>query len=64
MPKTGFFKAIGEPYKSIRYDELCVTGDHVNVRWNAEDCEFTISGTYGLERVEAAKEARSGGSDE
>ncbi|KAJ9123108.1 hypothetical protein QFC22_001298 [Naganishia vaughanmartiniae] len=47
MPKPTFFSVFGEPEKSVRYDTLFITGEHVNARWNPDDKEFSLSGTFG-----------------
>ncbi|KAJ9107441.1 hypothetical protein QFC21_000894 [Naganishia friedmannii] len=47
LPKDVFFSVFGQPQKSMRYDTLFITGDHVNARWNPDDKEFSLSGTFG-----------------
>ncbi|KAK4164103.1 hypothetical protein QBC43DRAFT_289337 [Cladorrhinum sp. PSN259] len=39
---------VGEIEASIRYGTLVITGENVNVRWNAEENTLTVSGMYGL----------------
>ncbi|KAG8969420.1 hypothetical protein FRC05_001055 [Tulasnella sp. 425] len=33
---------------SIRYGSLRITSPNINVKWNKESGEFSLSGTYGL----------------
>ncbi|KAG8895880.1 hypothetical protein FRC01_012151 [Tulasnella sp. 417] len=33
---------------SVRYDTLRITSPHINVKWNKDSGEFSLSGTYGL----------------
>jgi hypothetical protein len=33
---------------SIRYNELCLTGEKVRITWKKEDNTFSVGGTYGL----------------
>ncbi|KAK4507722.1 hypothetical protein PRZ48_001457 [Zasmidium cellare] len=48
VPMREFTKLFGYIYASCRYNDLTITGEHVNLKWDAEESTFQLSGTYGI----------------
>lgn len=47
IPLNDFYNNVGIPRGTVRYDTLHVTGSDINVKWDPEELNFKISGTYG-----------------
>lgn len=47
MPVYELEHAVGHPVGKVRYDDLCITGSDVNVRWQPGESTYKITGTYG-----------------
>ncbi|CAF9925754.1 MAG: hypothetical protein HETSPECPRED_005922 [Heterodermia speciosa] len=48
ISRREFKIAIRDKGFSNRYGRLRITGEHVNIKWAAEENSFTLSGTYDL----------------
>ncbi|CAK4031438.1 Hypothetical predicted protein [Lecanosticta acicola] len=48
IPRDDFGGMFGYISASCRYDDLNITGENVNLKWNKEELTFQLSGTYGI----------------
>jgi len=48
IPRAEFVRAVGHIGASVRYNDLRITSEQINIKWSQEENTFTLSGTYGI----------------
>ncbi|KAK5945365.1 hypothetical protein PMZ80_002570 [Knufia obscura] len=48
VPMREFEACFGIVTASVRYNDLRITGEHVNLHWDRDENTFRLAGTYGL----------------